>query len=48
MRCLKLLGERFMAREFDRQVAKHQVRAALLTQLNRFPQLGTPVAVAMP
>ena len=45
MRCLKLLGERIMARDFDRQVAELQVRAALL---NRFTQLGTPVTVAMP
>ena len=40
MRCFKLLGERVMARDFDRQVAELQVRAALL---NRFTQLGTPV-----
>lgn len=45
MQCLKLLGERIMSRDFDRQVAKLQVRAALL---NRFTQLGTPVTVAMP
>jgi hypothetical protein len=43
MRCLKLLGERIMSRDFDRQVAELQVRAALL---NRFTQLGTPVIVA--
>lgn len=42
MRCFKLLGERVMARDFDRQVAELQVRAALL---NRFTQLGTPVTV---
>lgn len=30
IRCLKLLGERVMARDFDRQVAELQVRAALL------------------
>ena len=45
MRCLKLLGERIMSRDFDRQVAELQIRAALL---NRFTQLGTPVTVAMP
>lgn len=45
MRCLKLLGERIMSRDFDRQVAELQVRAALL---NRFTQLGTPVTVATP
>jgi hypothetical protein len=47
MRCAKLLGERVMARDFDRQVAELRVRAALL---NRFIQLGKPttVAVTMP
>jgi len=47
MRCFKLLGERVMARDFDRQVAELQVRAAIL---NRFTRLGTPttVAVTMP
>jgi hypothetical protein len=45
MRCFKLLGERIMARDFDRQVAELQVRAALL---NRFTRLGTPITVAMP
>ena len=42
MRCFKLLGERVMARDFDRQVAELQIRAALL---NRFTQLGTPRTV---
>ena len=47
MRCFKLLGERVMARDFDRQVAELQVRAAIL---NRFTRLGRPttVAVTMP
>lgn len=45
MRCLTLLGERIMARDFYRQVAELQVRVALL---NRFTQLGTPVTVTMP
>lgn len=45
MRCFKLLGERIMARDFDRQVAELQVRAAVL---NRFTRLGTPVTVPMP
>jgi len=44
MRCFKLLGERVMAREFDRQVAELQVRAAIL---NRFTHLGTPTTVRM-
>lgn len=36
---VKLMGERVMARDFDRQVAELQVRAAIL---NRFTQLGMP------
>jgi hypothetical protein len=42
MRCVKWLGERVMARDFKRQVAELQVRAAIL---NRFTQLGTPETV---
>ncbi len=42
MCCLKLLGERVMSRDFDRQVAELQIRAALL---NRFTQLGAPETV---
>ena len=42
MRYFKLLGERVMARDFERQVAELQVRAAIL---NRFTQLGTPTTV---
>ena len=45
MRCFKLLRKRIMARDFDRQVAELQVRAAVL---NRFTRLGTPITVAMP
>lgn len=44
MRCFKLLGERVMARDFDRQVAELQVRAAIL---NRFTRLRTPTTVAV-
>jgi len=40
MRCYKLLAERVMSRDFDRQVAELQIRAAIL---NRFTALGTPV-----
>ena len=40
MHCVKLLGQRLMARDFDRQVAKFQVRAAVL---NGYTALGTPV-----
>ena len=39
MQCLKLFGERVMARDFDQQVAELQIRAAIL---NRFTALGTP------
>ncbi|MFC3669072.1 hypothetical protein ACFONG_16845, partial [Uliginosibacterium paludis] len=42
MRCFKLLGERVMNRDFDRQVAELQIRAALL---NRFTRVGTPQTV---
>jgi hypothetical protein len=44
MRRFKLLGERVIARDFDRQVAELQVLAAML---NRFTRLGTPSTVAM-
>lgn len=44
MRCLKLLGERIMARDFDRQDAEVQIRIALM---NRFISLGTPETVRM-
>ena len=39
MHCVKLLGQRLSAREFDRQVAEFQIRVAVL---NRFTDLGTP------
>ena len=39
MRCFKLLGERVIARDFDRQVTELQVRVAIL---NSFTHLGTP------
>ena len=42
MQCFKLLDERVMAHDFDRQVAEFQVRAAIL---NRFTQIGTPTTV---
>ena len=38
MRCLKLPGERLMARDFDRQTTELHIRAALL---KRFTQPGT-------
>ena len=39
MHCVKLLGQRLMARDFDRQVAEFQVRVAVL---NGFTALGIP------
>ena len=41
--CRRLLGQRLMARDFDRQVAELQVRVAVL---NGFTALGTPVTEA--
>ena len=40
MHCVKLLGQSLMARDFDRQVAELQVRAAVL---NGYTALGIPV-----
>jgi hypothetical protein len=40
MCCLKLLGERVKSRDFNRQVAELQIRAAIL---NRFTALETPL-----
>ncbi len=44
MHCVKLLGQRFMARDFDRQVAEIQVRIAVL---NGHTALGIPVTTAV-
>jgi hypothetical protein len=40
MNCMKLLGQKLMSRDFDRQTAELQVRIAIL---KRFTTLGTPV-----
>ena len=40
MHCVKLLGQRLMARDFDRQVAEFEVRVAVLSG---FTALGIPV-----
>jgi hypothetical protein len=40
MHCVKLLGQRLMARNFDRQVAELKVRIA---DLNGYTALGIPV-----
>ena len=39
MGCFKRLGERVMARDFERQVTELQVRVSIL---KRFTQFGTP------
>ena len=44
MHCVKLLGQRLAARDFDRQVAEIQIRAAIL---NGFTALGIPRTVAV-
>jgi len=44
MQCMKLLVQRLMARDFDRQVAELQVRIAAL---NRYTALGIPVTEAV-
>ena len=44
MHCVKLLGQRLMARDFDRQVAELQVRIAVL---NGYTALGIPVMEAV-
>jgi transposase len=44
MHCMKLLGQRLMARDFDRQVAEVQVRVAIL---NGYTALGIPVTKAV-
>jgi hypothetical protein len=40
MHCLKLLGQRLSARDFDRQVGEFQVRVAVLIG---FTALGTTI-----
>ena len=40
MHCIKLLGQRLMARDFDRQVSEFYVRIAIL---NQFTALGIPL-----
>jgi hypothetical protein len=43
MNCFKRLGEKVMARTFERQVAELNIRASIL---NQFTALGTPHTVA--
>ena len=40
MHCVKLMGQSFMARDFDRQVAEIQIRIAVV---NRYTALSIPV-----
>ena len=44
MHCVKRLGQRLMARDFNRQVAEFQVRVAVL---NGFTAIGIPVTEAV-
>ena len=44
MNCFKRLGEKVMARTFERQVAELNIRASIL---NQFTELGTPKTVAV-
>jgi hypothetical protein len=44
MNCMKLLGQRLMARDFDRQVAEVQIRIAIM---NGYTALGIPVTKAV-
>ncbi|SDP61305.1 hypothetical protein SAMN04488512_1231 [Sulfitobacter litoralis] len=44
MHCVKLLGQRLSARDFDYQVAEIQIRAAILSD---FTALGIPRTVAI-
>jgi DNA repair photolyase len=41
---MKLLGQSFMARDFERQVAEIQIRIAAL---NRYTAIGIPVTEAV-
>ena len=44
MNCFKRLGEKVMARTFERQVTELNIRAPIL---NQFTELGTPQTVAV-
>ena len=44
MHCVKLLGQRLMARDFDRQVAEVQIRIAVM---NGYTALGIPTTEAV-
>lgn len=44
MHCIKLLGQRLTARDFERQIAEFHIRVAIL---NRFTALGIPLTQAV-
>lgn len=44
MHCIKLLGQRLTARDFDRQITEVHIRVAIL---NRFTALGSPLTRAV-
>ena len=44
MNCFKRLGEKVMARTFERQVVELNIRASIL---NQFTELGTPQTVVV-
>ena len=44
MHCVKLLGQRLIARNFERQVAEVQVRIAVM---NGYTAIGIPVTEAV-
>ena len=44
MHCTRLLGQRLMARDFDRQVAEVQIRIAVM---NGYTALGIPIIEAV-
>jgi hypothetical protein len=44
MHCVKLLGQRLAARDFNRKIAELEIRVAVL---NRFTALGVPVTEAV-
>ena len=44
MHCVKLLGQRLMAPDFNRQVAEVQVRVVIL---NGYTALGIPITKAV-
>jgi hypothetical protein len=48
MHCVKLLGQRLMARDFDRQVAEFQIRAAVLNGFTTLDITTVPLPAGAP